>query len=169
MEQEIKNRVADSGILQIDPKDFIPITTLTELDIKGWLFEELILKEKDFREYIRQHNWQQYDGVAVAVYCSVDAIIPTWAYMLVSEALQLHASTIFFGNTIQLKEKLTTDAIEKINIENYRNKRIVVKGCGEENFSPAVYMLLTQKLKPVVRSIMFGEPCSTVPVYKSKL
>jgi|CXWK01.1.fsa_nt_gi hypothetical protein len=167
MEQEIKNRVADSGILQIDPKDFIPVTTLAELDIKGWLFEELILKEKDFREHIRQHNWQQYDGAAVAVYCSVDAIIPTWAYMLVSEALHLHASTIFFGNTIQLKEKLTNDAIEKINIENYRNKRIVIKGCGEENFSPAVYMLLTQKLKPVVRSIMFGEPCSTVPVYKS--
>lgn len=168
MEQEIKNRVADSGIIQIDPKDFIPATTIIKLDIKGWLFEEMILKEKDFREHIRQHNWQQYNDAAVAVYCSADAIIPTWAYMLISEALQLHASTIFFGNIIQLKEKLTTDAIEKINIENYSNKRIVIKGCGDENFSPAVYMLLTQKLKPVVKSIMYGEPCSTVPVYKSK-
>lgn len=168
MEQEIKNRVADSGILQIDPKDFIPVTTIIKLDIKGWLFEEMILKEKDFREHIKQHNWQQYNGAAVAVYCSVDAIIPTWAYMLISEALQQHASTIFFGNTIQLKEKLAIDAIEKINIENYSNKRIVIKGCGDENFSPAVYMLLTQKLKPVVKSIMYGEPCSTVPIYKSK-
>ena len=168
MEQEIKNRVADSGILQIDPKDFIPATTITELDIKGWLFEEMILKEKDFREHIRQHNWQQYDGVAVAVYCSVDAIIPTWAFMLVSEALQPHTTNIFFGNATQLKEKLTIDTIEKINIQNYNTTRIVIKGCGDENFSPAVYMLLTQKLKPVVKSIMYGEPCSTVPVYKSK-
>ena len=168
MEQEIKNRVADSGIIQIDPKDFIPATTIIKLDIKGWLFEEMILKEKDFREHIRRHNWQQYNDAAVAVYCSADAIIPTWAYKLISEALQLHASTIFFGNIIQLKEKLTTDAIEKINIENYSNKRIVIKGCGDENFSPGVYMLLTQKLKPVVKSIMYGEPCSTVPVYKSK-
>lgn len=167
-QQEIINRVAQSGLIQINPSDFIPGGERISLDIKPWLFQEMILKEKDFRAHLKEHNWQQYQGKQVAVCCTADAIIPTWAYMLIAESLQSIASEIFFGTAESMLESLVIQNIRNTNFETFRNQRIVIKGCSDYKFSPAVYMLLTEKLKPLTKSILFGEPCSTVPVYKAR-
>jgi hypothetical protein len=168
MEPTIKNRVAESGIITLDPESFLPKVNMVALDISPWLYEGLVLKEKDFREHLRNHPWQQYAGSAIAVHCSADAIIPTWAFMLVSQALQPFASKIFYGNLSQMKEWMVLQAINQMPVDDFAHKRVVIKGCSNENFSPAVYMQLTEKLMPVAKSIMYGEPCSTVPVFKAK-
>lgn len=168
MQDEIINRVAQSGLIQISPADFIPQGERVLLDIKPWLFQELILKEKDFREHIKACNWQQYQQKYVAVHCTADAIIPTWAYMLITSSLEPVAAKIFFGTIEDMVEYLTIENIRNTDFEKFKNQRVVIKGCSDYHFSPAVYMMLTEKLKPIAKSILFGEPCSTVPVYKSK-
>lgn len=168
MQDEIINRVAQSGLIQISPADYLPTGERILLDIKPWLFQELILKEKDFREYIKSCNWQQYNQKYVAVHCTADAIIPTWAYMIISSALESVAAKIFFGTIENMEEFLATENIKNTDFEKFRNQRVVIKGCSDYAFSPAVYMLLTEKLRPVAKSILFGEPCSTVPVFKAK-
>ncbi|MBS1763937.1 MAG: DUF2480 family protein [Bacteroidetes bacterium] len=168
MQEEIINRVSQSGLIQISPADFIPQGERVLLDIKPWLFQELILKEKDFREQLKLHDWEQYRHKYVAVHCSADAIIPTWAYMLISSALENIAAGVYFGTLEEMIEILASKNITDTDFEKFRNQRVVIKGCSDYNFSPSIYMLLTSKLKPVVKSIMFGEPCSTVPVFKAK-
>lgn len=165
---EIINRVSESGIQQINLEDFIPQEECVLFDIKPWLFEELILKEKDFREHIKNHDWIFYQNKNVAITCTVDAIIPTWAYMLIASALQPFARKILFGNVQQLEEQLVLENIHLLDATKFQNQRVVFKGCADREIPISAFVALTTKLKPVVKSIMYGEPCSTVPVYKAK-
>lgn len=166
--EEITNKVANSGIVSIDLEEFYVTGERVFFDIKPYLFQELILREKDFREFIKQHDWSLYHNKVVSLICTVDAIVPTWAYMLLSIALEPHAKKIVFANPQQIEEVLFAEAISIIDIEKYRDARIVIKGCGEKQVPINAYVQLTNKLKPVAKSIMYGEPCSTVPLYKAK-
>lgn len=164
---EIVNKVAQSGIVTIDPGEWFPEGDRVAFDICPLLFEGLLLREKDFREYIRNHDWSQYRGKHLALFCSSEAIIPRWAWMLLASALQPYAATLVFGNLETLEAVLFRKVIEQIDPETYRGQRVVVKGCGDREVPVEAYMELTRKLQPVVKSIMYGEPCSTVPVYKA--
>lgn len=162
------NKVAESGIITLDLEKFYPSQELMELDLKDFLFMEMLLKEKDFREKLEAADWIQYNGKIVAVHCSTDAIIPMWAYMLVSSKLKGVASEVYFGNKSTAIEKAIEKNILSINEEEYKDKRVVVKGCGDIEIPSSAYLMISQKLIPVVKSLMYGEPCSTVPVYKQK-
>lgn len=163
----IINRVAESGIITIDLEDFYPESEITVWDIKDYLFRGLILKEKEFREALKQTNWQQYAGKYVALTNTADAIIPMWAYMLVVSYLQPVAKNIVFGNEKEMLQAMMLDTIAGIDAAEYVGKRVVIKGCGDVVLPEAAYIAITQKLQPVVKSLMYGEPCSTVPVYKA--
>jgi hypothetical protein len=162
----IPNKVDQSGLVTIDPADFYPEGDRVEFDIKPHLFEGLILREKDFREFVKSNDWTEYRDKFVAVCCSADAIIPVWAYMLLASALQPYAREIHFGTLQEMESRLFTKRLELLNPEVYRDQRIVIKGCGDVPVPVSAYVELTRILKPVARSIMYGEPCSTVPVYK---
>ncbi len=166
--ESITNKVAESGILTIDPANFYMEGERELLDLKPLLIEEFLLKEKDFREYVKSNNWENYTNKFVAITCSNDAIIPVWAYMLLASALQPFAKKIIFGSLNDLETALFLEQLATLNVEEYRDQRIVIKGCGDLSIPVSAYMELTRKLKPVVKSIMYGEPCSTVPVYKKK-
>lgn len=167
MEQElIINKVANSGLVTLDLEDLYHKGERVVYDLKENLFMGMILKEKDFREFLKNHDWTQYVGKNVAVICSEDAIIPTWAYMLLMIKLQPVANMVVFGNLTELDNKLFYDAIAKINPEEYRDARVVVKGCSKVPVPTAAYMEVTRLLLPVTQSLMFGEPCSTVPLWK---
>ncbi len=163
---EIINKVAQSGLITIDLEDLYIPGDRVLFDIKGWLFEELILKEKDFREKLKTHNWEDYKDKFVALTCTADAIVPTWAYMLIVTHLKPFAKKILFGDLEKLEEELYSEAISKLDIEQFKDQRIVIKGCSKIAVPVSAYVRLTDMLRPVVKSIMYGEPCSTVPVYK---
>lgn len=167
MEEGIVNKVANSGLITIDLESFYPQGERVQFDIKPFLFYEQILKEKEFREHIKQHDWAQYDGKYVALTCSADAIIPTWAYMLLTLALKPYARKVVFGSLETLEVVLFDEAIRGIALDDYRDKRIVIKGCGDLPVTTHAYVALTEALKPYAKSIMYGEPCSTVPLYKA--
>lgn len=162
----IINKVQQSGLITIDLEDYFHSGEKVLFDIKNYLYEGIILKEKDFRTFLKDHDWQQYSGKNVAITCSVDAIIPTWAYMLVTVKLQSYANLIVFGSLKDLHAKIFSDAIMHINASDYLQAKVVIKGCGKLEVPVSAYVELTNKLLPVVSSIMYGEPCSTVPVYK---
>jgi len=164
----IVNRVASSGLISLDLEDYYHPGERIVYDLKDNLFMGLILKEKDFREFLKTHDWSQYTGKNVAVTCSEDAIVPTWAYMLLTLHLQPHANLVVFGSLQDLEEKLYFDAIATINPEDYRDAKVVVKGCSKVPVPTAAYVEITRKLQPVVASLMFGEPCSTVPLFKRR-
>lgn len=166
MSNSIINKVSESGIITIDLESFSNREDIVEFDLKGYLFMELILKEKDFREALKKINTETYIDKTVAVTCSADVIIPVWAYMLVVSLLQPIARRVFFGNKQEVIKKIMIQRIQEINPEEYRDQRVVVKGCGENPIPEDAYAEMTYKLRPVVKSIMYGEPCSTVPVYK---
>jgi Protein of unknown function (DUF2480) len=167
MEQElIINKVANSGLVTLDLEDLYHKGERVVYDLKENLFMGIILKEKDFREFLKNHDWTQYIGKNIAVICSEDAIIPTWAYMLLMIKLHPVANMVVFGNLTELENKLFYDAIAKINPEEYRDARVVVKGCSKVPVPTAAYMEVTRLLLPVTQSLMFGEPCSTVPLWK---
>ena len=168
MNETLVNKVADSGLVSLDPADFYPSETIKLFDLKDHLFMGLILKEKDFRAALQNTDWQQYKDIAVGIDCSTDAIIPLWAYMLVASSLEPVASFIMKGNEEQVRESLFLRNISAMSPENYIDQRIVVKGCGEKAIPESVYVALTQLLRPFAKSIFFGEPCSTVPVFKKK-
>lgn len=163
---EIINRVAESGIITIDLSDYFPEGERAEIDLKNQLWQELVLKEKDFRAYIANEDWNKYAGQHVAVYCSVDALIPTWAYMLIASSLSGIARSVHYGNPESLESVLWSESLEKIKAENFKGARVVIKGCADKPVSAQAFVDLSFRLKPVVKSLMFGEPCSTVPVYK---
>ncbi len=167
MSNEIINKVANSGLITIDLEEFYPKGERIVFDLKPLLFQELILKEKDFREFIKNHDWKQYTNKFIAITCSADAIVPTWAFMLVSIALAPYAKKIVFGDVTTLEAILFSEALQKINYADYQDKRVVVKGCGNLPVSINAYVELVKELKPFVKSIMYGEPCSTVPLYKA--
>lgn len=169
METEpIINRVAKSGLVTLDLEDYYHPGERVVYDLKDNLFMGLILKEKDFREFLKTHDWTQYTGKNVALTCTEDAIIPTWAYMLLTIQLQPYAHTIVFGTLQDLEEKLYFDAIARINPDNYRDARVVIKGCSKVPVPIAAYVEITRVLRPVAMSLLFGEPCSTVPLYKRR-
>ncbi len=162
----IINKVQQSGLVTIDLEEYYHTGEKVLFDIKDYLYEGIILKEKDFRTFLKDHNWEQYAGKNVAITCSVDAIIPTWAYMLVATKLKSAANLIIFGTIKDLHAKIFSEAISKINALDYTQSKVVIKGCGKLEVPVSAYVELTNKLLPVVSSIMYGEPCSTVPVYK---
>jgi hypothetical protein len=168
IQENIVNRVAQSGLISLDPAELYPAGERIVYDIKENLFHGLMLREKDFREFIKQHDWSQYQGKHVAITCSSDAIVPTWAYMLLGNKMAPFASTIVFGNLELLETVLFDRAVNKLDVEKYRNERIVIKGCGDTPVPVSAYVDLTAKLTGVAKSIMYGEPCSTVPIYKRK-
>ena len=160
------NRVANSGLVTLNLEELLHPAERVVYDIKDNLFHGLMLREKDFREFVRTHDWAQYDGQNVAIVCSADAIVPTWAYMLLATKLQHHAHRYVFGNLDALEQSLFEEAIAAINAEEYRDAKVVVKGCGTVPVPTFAYVAIMQKLLPVTSSIMYGEPCSTVPLYK---
>ncbi|RSK23826.1 DUF2480 family protein [Hymenobacter metallilatus] len=164
--EDFVNRVANSGLVTFNLEDFIHPGERVVYDIKDNLFHGLMLREKDFREFIKTHDWTQYDGQNVAIICSTDAIVPTWAYMLLASKLQNHAHRYVFGNLEALEQELFQEAISTLEVEQYRDAKVVVKGCGEKPVPTYAYVAIMQKLLPVAASIMYGEPCSTVPLYK---
>lgn len=168
MMEPIVNKIEASGLITLDPVTFLPADPLLVFDLKPFLFKALILKEKDFREALKNHDWERYRGESVAVYCSTDAIIPMWAYMLVTTYLEPVARDIRFGDQTAASAQIALSAIDKMDLESYRNQRVVIKGCGDRPIPAEVYVALMKKLQPVVKSLMFGEACSTVPVYKQK-
>jgi hypothetical protein len=164
---EIVNKVEKSGIITLDLETYYTPGERASIDLKNQLFMGLILKEKDFREYIKNNDWSEYAGKLVNIYCSSDAIIPTWAYMLVANKLSGIAKNFVFGSSETLETLLLIQNIkENLNPEDYKDARIVIKGCGKIKITEAGYVFLTQILTPHVQSLMYGEPCSTVPVYK---
>ena len=168
IQENIVNKVAQSGLVTLDPAAFYPEGERVVYDIKDNLFRGLILREKDFREFVKAHDWSQYDGKNVAVTCTADAIVPAWAYMLLANRLAPYAREVVFGNEEVLETVLFVKNIANMDVEQYRDQRLVIKGCGDIDVPVSAYVELTRKLTPVVKSLMFGEPCSTVPIYKKK-
>jgi len=167
MEDQIVNKVEESGLMQFDLEELYIPGDRVLFDLKGWLFEELILKEKDFREKIQTHDWKSYQNKLVAITCTADAIVPTWAFMLIASQLEPFAKKIVYGDLKKLDEILFNEAIAKLNPENFRQQKVVIKGCSD-HVPASAYTDLTVFLRPLAKSIMFGEPCSTVPVYKKR-
>ena len=163
---EIVNRVASSSLKVFDLEEVYVPGERVVLDIKDQLFQGMILKEKTFREFIRAHEWSQYEGKFVAITCSEDAIVPTWAYMLLAAALEPFARLVVFGTLAELETKIFYDALSRIDWQQYRDAKVVIKGCSKVPVPIAAYVEATRLIKPFASSIMFGEPCSTVPVFK---
>lgn len=165
--EPIVNKVAESGIITLDLAPYLP-DQVTVFDLKPFLYMEMILKEKDYRAALQSHDWEQYSGKNVAVLCSVDAIVPVWAYMLAATYLEPVAASVFFGTEEELTKKLLCERINAIALHEFTDKRVVIKGCGDVAIPDAAYLAVTAHLRPVVKSLMYGEPCSTVPIYKKR-
>lgn len=168
MSEPFVNKVAESGLITLDPEKFYPREEVAIFDLKEYLFMGMILKEKDYREALKATDWTKYAGKHVAITCSADAIIPVWAYMLAASYLQPVAKEIVMGDEKELQKTLFLKNLSSIDVNDYEDKRVVIKGCGETPIPDYVYMEITRILRPVAKSIMYGEPCSTVPVYKKR-
>ena len=164
----IVNRVAKSGIITLNLEDFYPKGELLTFDLKDYLFKGLILREKDFRAAMKEHHWTAYENKNVAICCTADAIVPVWAYMLVARYLKPHANHFVYGNTTDLLTDLMLNALRQLNVEPFADVRVVIKGCGDKKIPQAAYVEASRLLLPVVKSLMYGEPCSTVPIYKKR-
>jgi hypothetical protein len=167
MGETLVNKVANSGLITLRPEEWVPREQPASFDLKDFLFMELILKEKDFREALKSHDWVQYKDKSLCIFCSADAIIPSWAYMLVTTYATPAAKSVFYGTPEQWYDSRLMDFIHQLDVTPYHGERVIIKGCSDGMvISPSVYVALTHKLMPVVKSLMFGEPCSTVPVFK---
>lgn len=167
MNDEIVNKVANSGIVTIDPETFSVDGERVVFDLKPLLFHELILKEQDFRNFIKINDWSLYKDKLVALTCSADAIVPTWAYMLIALALEPYARFVFFGTLDEMENALFTERVKALDLRSFKDARVVIKGCSNKPVPVNVYVLLSSLLKPLAKSIMYGEPCSTVPLFKA--
>ncbi|WGH75084.1 DUF2480 family protein [Tenacibaculum tangerinum] len=168
MADEIINRVANSQLITIDLEDFYPEGKRVLFDIKDWLFEELILREKDFRASAEEHDWSQYQNCYVSLTCSADAIIPSWAYLLLATKLTPFAKKVMVGDLVLLETLVYQEVIKQLDLTEYEDKPVIIKGCSNKPIPPSAYTLLIEKIKPIAKTIMFGEACSTVPLYKRK-
>lgn len=168
MSEVIVNKVAESDLITIDLEEFLPKEQPQVFDLKDFLFRGLILKEKEFREALKTTNWELFKDKTVLVTCSADAIVPVWAYMLVASYLQPQTNNMFMETEAQWKVRQIEEAIQAVDATTFAGKRIVVKGCGDEPIPTEAYLEITKKLQPVAKSIMYGEPCSTVPIFKQK-
>ena len=165
-ENEILNRVSNSPLVTFNLEELSPKAEITEIDLKSLLFKELILREKDLRDYIKAHDWKQYQDKNVAVFCSADAVIPTWAYMLISIALQPYAHKIVFGDRLVLLSILFKEALDLVEWTKFQDAKVVIKGCSDLHVPESAYVEAAARLRGFAASIMYGEPCSTVPLYK---
>ena len=165
---EIKNRVADSGIVNVDLSDYAPKENILELDLKQFLFDGLVLKEKEFRIALKEFNFNKYDGKVVAVFCGANVIVPMWAYMLITTYLNNANAKIYFGNKNKVTQAIIKENIDSINVDDYKEKRVIVNGCSNIKLSEGLYIAITKKLQKNVKSLMFGEACSAVPIFKNK-
>ncbi len=168
MEQPIVNRVAKSPIVTLDLSEYQLGGERLIYDLKDNLFQGLVLREKDFRTFLKEHDWAAYAGKHVAIQCSADAIVPSWAQMLLTTYLAPYAETVVYGSLDELEREITRKMLDAIELEPLANRPVVVKGCSNLAQPEYAYVALTQRLIPVVKSLMFGEPCSTVPIYKQK-
>lgn len=169
MEDVIVNKIAESGLITIDLEEYYPKEETAVFDMKDYLFMGLILKEKEYREALKNIDWNIYKNKNVCITCTADAVIPMWAYMLAATYLQPVAKEMVFGNEDFLHRTLFLKNLSAINPNNFADKRVVIKGCGDKSISETAYVEITKLLRPVVKSIMYGEPCSTVPIYKKSI
>ncbi len=169
MTEEIVNKVAESGLITFDLEEYYPKESIVGFDLKDFLFMGLILKEKDYRSVLQTQDWSGFEEKNVYITCTADAIIPMWAYMLAASYLQPLAKEIVFGDEKRLIETIIIKKLATVNAADFIDKRVVVKGCGELSIPETAYVEITNKLRPVAKSIMFGEPCSTVPIYKKPI
>ena len=168
MAEPFVNKVAESGLITLNLEDYLPKGEMSVFDLKDHLFMGMILKEKDFREALKKFDWEAYRDKNVALTCSVDAIIPVWAWMLAVSYLQPVAREVVMGDAAELQKRLFLKNIDALEMNEFSEKRVVVKGCGETPIPDFIYMEITKRLRPFAKSIMYGEPCSTVPVFKKK-
>lgn len=168
MTDEIINKVAQSKLVTFDLEDYYPKGERKVIDLKDWLYEGFILKEKEFRTFLAEYDWEQYADAFVALTCTTDAIVPGWAYMLVTTKLQPYAKKIVQGTLVDLETSLYQSIIEDLDVSNYANIPVIIKGCSHKPVPPNAYLQLTERLMPVAKSIMYGEACSSVPLYKRK-
>tara|TARA_B100001057_G_C22802222_1_gene931969 strand:+ start:908 stop:1414 length:507 start_codon:yes stop_codon:yes gene_type:complete len=168
MSDEIVNKVANSGLVNFDLEAYYPKGKRQLIDLKHWLFEGLILKEKDFRQAVKDYNWAQHQDQYVAIDCSADAIVPIWSYMLISNAISPYAKKVIKGNLENLESIIFHEVINTLDIIPFKNQRVIVKGCSNLPIPESAYVAITNKLSSVVKSIMYGEACSYVPIYKKK-
>ncbi|SDW18432.1 DUF2480 family protein [Aequorivita viscosa] len=168
MSEEIINRVANSKLVTFDLEDFYPKGERIHFDISEWLMEGIVLREKDFREQANSHDWSRYSGSYVALYCSTDAIVPGWAYILLSLHLAPFAAKVTVGSLEDLESILYTEILQNLDFSEYADKPIIIKGCNHKPIPQSAYVLLAQKLQPIAKSIMYGEACSSVPLFKRK-
>ena len=166
--EKIINRVASSKLKTIDLEEMYPQGERIVFDIKDWLYEEIILKEVDFRASVKNHDWAQYENSYVAITCSTDAIIPSWAFMLVTTAVAPYAKKTVIGNLETLENAIFQEVITQLDFSMYKDFPVIIKGCSEKPIPEAAYSFLIEKLVPLAKSIMFGEACSSVPLYKAK-
>ena len=166
MENEIVNRVANSKLATIDLEDLYTAGIRTQFDIKDWLLEGFILREKDFRQNVKDHDWSMYKDHYVALHCSTDAIIPGWAFMLLTTAIAPFSKKVVIGSLEQLEVLLYEASIQAMDLSDYKDKPVIIKGCSNKPVPPNAYVSLVQKIQPVVKSILYGEACSSVPLYK---
>lgn len=168
MQDEIINRVAQSKLITFNLEDYYPEGQRVVLDIKDWLYEGFILKEKDFRAFADEHDWSQYKDAYVAMHCSTDAIVPGWAYLLLSTKLNPFARKTVQGTLVDLETSIYQSVIEKLDVSLFQDQFVIIKGCSKKPVPANAYLFLAQKLSPVVKSLMYGEACSSVPLYKRK-
>jgi hypothetical protein len=166
MEDEILNKVEQSGLVPIDLEAFYPKGQRVVFDLTAWLYEDVILREKDFRERAKNHDWGQYANKHVAITCTADAIVPLWAFMLVSSELEPHAATIVHGDLEKLESVLYRQFMDGHDFSQYADKRLIIKGCSKKPVPTDAFVEFVKRAQPFARSILFGEPCSTVPVFK---
>jgi hypothetical protein len=165
---EIINKIEKSGLITLDLEDFYPKEKRVQFDLKDYLYEDLVLKEKEFRENLSKLDWKIYENTYVSVTCSSDAIVPSWSYLLIATYLTGVAKLVSFGSLDELERDIYTEIIQKMDTKNYQDKKIIIKGCSQKFIPQNAYLQLIQKLKPVASSLMFGEACSTVPIYKKR-
>ncbi|MGO1817495.1 MAG: DUF2480 family protein [Sphingobacterium sp.] len=168
IQENIVNKVAQSGLVTIDLANYAPDAPIVVYDVKDNLYHGLILKEKDFRSFIKEHDWEQYQGQHVGIICSTDAIVPTWAYMLLANKLAPHALSVHFGDEEYVLKALFDRQLGTIDYSEFQDQRIVIKGCGDIPVPESAFVTFTTRLTQVAKSVMYGEPCSTVPVFKRK-
>jgi len=168
MQEEIINRVANSKLITFNLEDYYPKGNRVSFDISNWLLEGIVLKEQDFRNHVKNHDWSQYKDSYVALHCITDAVVPGWAYILISVSLAPYCKKAIVGTLEDLETILFSEIIQNIDLENLKDKPVIIKGCAHKPIPPSAYVLLAQKLQPIAKSILYGEACSSVPLYKRK-
>ncbi len=168
MTETIRNKISESGIININILDFMPKNEAKGIDLKDWLVDDLIIREHDFKEKLKCFNFESFRGANVFIYCSVDVIVPVWAYLLLQVKLNKLAEFIFFGTKNEMNLSLFQQSVEsRLKTSEFKNKRVFINGCGDPSLQLGFYSIVSQKLTPIVKSLFYGEACSNVPLIKN--